>query len=315
MCGARGVVAERLSALAGAGESGEKPVQVADEDGRGAAFGGLLFHVGEVGLEQRLAGGGARLACNDICGVGAFGTLVAKNSFVGIVQEPRVLVRLAPDHHAVQVLQLLFHLVERLDAAVDADVQVGHLRLEAVHEIVVQRRDLAVFLGAEPLEPRLARVDNKYATTRVTDSLYKISEKIPAVELVDSDTALDGDGNGNCVLHGLETVGHKALALHEACPEVSVLHAVRRATAIEVHFLETRGFHELACLREIRRVAAPKLQDRGVLEGFVPQKLLRFGVEHCVGDHHLAVEQYVPRKQTQKIALVTVGAVEHRRDG
>ena len=41
LCGARGVVAQHLAELSGAGESGEQPVQVANEDGRGAAFGGL----------------------------------------------------------------------------------------------------------------------------------------------------------------------------------------------------------------------------------------------------------------------------------
>ena len=51
LCGTRGVVAEHLAVLAGTGEPGEQSVQVADEDCRGAAFGGLLLHVGEVGLE------------------------------------------------------------------------------------------------------------------------------------------------------------------------------------------------------------------------------------------------------------------------
>ena len=152
-------------------------------------------------------------------------------------------------------------------------------------------------------------------TARIADSLYKIGEEFPAVELVDPDTALDGDGNGNCVLHGLEAVRHEVLILHEACPEIPVLHAVRRASAVQVHFLETRGFHELACLREVGRVAAPELQNCGVLEGLVPEKLFWLCVEHRVRDDHLAVEQNVLGNQPQKVALVTVGAVEHRRDG
>ena len=311
----RGAVAERLAELACAGESGEQSVEVLHEYRHRAAFGRLLLHVGEVGLEQRLAGGGARLARDDVCRVVALGALVAKNALVGIAQEPRVFVGFAPDHHAVKIFQLLFHLVERLDAAVDADVQLGHFCLEAVHEVVMQRRDFSVFLGREALEPCLAGVNNEYAATGAFDSLYKIFEELPAVELVYPDTALDGDGDAYGILHGLEAVGHKALALHEACPEVPVLHAVRRTAAVEVHFLKTRGFHELACLREISRVAAPELQDCGVLEGFVPEELLRLRVEHRVRDDHLAVEQDVLGNQAQKVALVTVGAVEHRRNG
>ena len=117
-------------------------------------------------------------------------------------------------------------------------------------------------------------------------------------------------------MHGLEAVGHKVFALHEACAEVPVLHAVRRATAIEVHFLETGGFHELGCLCEVGRVAAPELEDGGVLERLVPEELFGIlAVQQRVRYHHLAVEQDVPRKQAQEVALVAVGAVEHRRYG
>ena len=158
-------------------------------------------------------------------------------------------------------------------------------------------------------------MDNENLATRIADSLYKIGEELPAVELVDPDAALDGDRNAYGILHGLEAVGHEVLILHKACAEVSVLHAVRRAAAIQVYFLEPGRFHEFRCTREVCGVASPELQYCGVLEGLVPEELFRFCVEHCVGDHHLAVEQNVPRKQTQEIALVTVGAVEHRRDG
>lgn len=229
------------------------------EDGGGASVGGLLFHVGEVGFQERFPGRGACFPCDNIGGIVAFGADVAEDPFVCIVQEPRVLVRFTADHHSVQVLKLLLHLVERLDAAVDADVQVRHFGLEAMDKIVVQRRDLAVLLGAESLEPRLARMDDEHLATCVADSLYKISEEFPAVELVDPDAALDGHGDAHRILHGLETVDDDVLVLHEACAEVPVLYAVRRASAVQVHFLEPRGFHEFGSASEIYWVAASEL--------------------------------------------------------
>ena len=310
-----GLVAEHLAVPAGAGESGEQPVEVLHEDGGGASVGGLLFYVGEVGFQERFPGRGACFPCDNIGGIVAFGADVAENPFVGIVQEPRVLVRFAADHHSVQIIKLLLYLVECLDAAVDADVQVRHLGLEAVDKIVVQRRDFAVLLGAETLEPGLARVDDEHLATRVADSLYKISEEFPAVELVDPDAALDGHGDAHRILHGLETVGDDILVLHEACAEVSVLHAVRRAAAVQVDFLESRGFYEFGCACEIAGIAAAQLQYCRLFDWLVPEEHVGiFAMQKPACHDHLAVQQDVPREQTQKIALVTVGAVKHRRN-
>ena len=87
-------------------------------------------------------------------------------------------------------------------------------------------------------------MDNKDFTARVGHSLYKVQEEFPGIKLVNADTALDGDRDGNGVLHGLEAVCHQVLVLHEASPEVSVLHPVRGASAIQVDLLKTGGFHQ-----------------------------------------------------------------------
>ncbi len=59
----------------------------------------------------------------------------------------RVAVRFAADHHAVELVEPGFGLVERDDAAVEHELQLGEVGLEATHRFVVQRRLLAVFLG------------------------------------------------------------------------------------------------------------------------------------------------------------------------
>ena len=133
--GAGALVAERGAEFAGARESCKKPVEVLHENRRGATFGSLLLDVGEVGVEERLSRGGAGVPGDDLCWVVTFRADIPENSFVGIVQKPRILVCFATDHHAVQILQLFFDLVERLDATVDAQVQLRHFRLEAVDEL------------------------------------------------------------------------------------------------------------------------------------------------------------------------------------
>ena len=238
-------VAEHGAVLAGSGESGKQAVEVLHENGGGATFGGLFFDVGEVGFEERFAGGGSGFPGDDVGGVVACRAFVSKNSFVGIAQEPRVLVGFATDHYAIEVLQLLFDLVERLDAAVDADVQVRHLGLEAVDELVMEWRHFAVLFGRESLEPGFACMDDKDFTAGIAHGLDKVREEIPAVEIIDADAALDGYGDRDCVLHGLEAVGDDLLFFHEACAEVSVLHAVGGASAVQVDFAESGFFHKL----------------------------------------------------------------------
>ena len=219
------------------------------EDGCRAAFGGLLLDVGEVGFEEGLARSRACLTGDDFCRVFAFGADIVKDACVGISQEPRVLVGFATDHDAIQVLELFFDLVKRLDAAVDAQVQVRHFGLEAVDELVVEWRYFAVFLGRESLEPSLAGVDNENLATGVAHGLDKVRKELPAVEVVDANAALDRNWNRDGILHCLEAIGDNLLFLHEACAELPVLHAVRRAAAVQVDFCKARLFDKLGCLR------------------------------------------------------------------
>ena len=113
-----------------------------------------------------------------------------------------------------------------------------------MHEFVVQGRHFPVLFWGKPLEPSLAGMDNKDFAACLGHRLYKVQEKFPGILLVNTNAALDGDGNGNGVLHGLEAIGHQVLVLHEAGPEVSVLHPVRGTSAIQVDLLKTGGFHQ-----------------------------------------------------------------------
>ena len=250
---------------------------MAGEDGGRSSLGEFLFYVGQVGFEKGLAGGHR--------GVGA-----AKDPFVGIPQEPGILVGFTAHHHAVQVFQLLFYLVQCFNAAVQGDVQLGHLGFQLVDKFIFQRWDFTILLGREPLEPGLTGVYNEDTATRIGESPDKVPEKLPGIKLINADAAFDGDGDGNGILHGLEAVGHQVLVFHKAGAEVSVLHPVRWASAIQVHFVESGTLYQLTCLRKFVRIGATKLKNRWEFAVFVFQKNVRIlAVYKPCGYHHLAV--------------------------
>ena len=72
---------------------------------------------------------------------------IAVKQSVPFVHHHRVVVRLAPDHHAVNVLQVSGDGFVSGDAAVDDDFQIRKLLLQAVNVIVFQGRNIAVFFG------------------------------------------------------------------------------------------------------------------------------------------------------------------------
>jgi tRNA-dihydrouridine synthase A len=70
----------------------------------------------------------------------------AEVSLIPLGHRPGVVIGLAADHHAVDPGQLFFDLRGLRQAAVDNDGEGRKVALEAVHEVVAQRRHLAVLL-------------------------------------------------------------------------------------------------------------------------------------------------------------------------
>ena len=70
-------------------------------------------------------------------------------------------------------------------------------RLEAIDAAVVERRDLAVLLGRQPLQPGLARVHDERAAARIRNRVDEPLQIRLAVLVVDADAALDGHGHAH----------------------------------------------------------------------------------------------------------------------
>lgn len=59
---------------------------------------------------------------------------------------------------------------------------------------------------------------------------------------------------------------------------------------------------------------APQLQRHRLLRRVETQMPVRVAVNECAGRHHLGIQQRVRRQQTQEIAVVPVGPIQHGRD-
>ncbi len=81
------------------------------------------------------------------------GAVVAEDAAVDLGQDHGIVVGGAPQHDAVHMRQFRLGRGPVGDAAIDGDRKRGEARPQAVHAVVVERRNGAVFLGAQPLEP------------------------------------------------------------------------------------------------------------------------------------------------------------------
>ena len=70
----------------------------------------------------------------------------AENLGINGEQPPRLLVGGAPEHHAVDMAEMLPRLLDAADAAIDNDGHIRQRRLQPIDAAVVERRDVAVLL-------------------------------------------------------------------------------------------------------------------------------------------------------------------------
>ena len=248
-----------------------------------------------------------------LAGQGAGGAAVVE--LVPAGQPPGVVVRLAADHHAVQVVELLQHHLIGLDTAVDGNGELRKLGLEAVHHLVAQGRDVAVFLRAQALQPRVARMHDEHGAARLGHGADEVAHKAVVLHLVDADAVLDGDGHAHHVLHGLHAVGHQLRRLHQAGTKRAALYAIAGAAAVQVDFVVTPFLTQPGGLGQFVGLVAAQLQGHGVLFGVVAQVALGAAIQNAACVHHLGVQQGLAGQQPVKVTAVAVSPVHHGGDG
>ena len=212
------------------------------------------------------------------------------------------------------MLQMGMHGLGAHDATIDDEGQRREVGLQAVRQLVTQRRHFAVFFGAQTFQPGVACMHGENVAARLGHCADKVAHKIVAFGLVDTDAVLHGDGHAGHIHHGLHAIGHQLGFGHQAGTECAALHALTRATAVQVDFVVAPLFTQPGAMRQVGWLAAAELQCHGVLLCIETQVASHIAMQQSTGGHHLGVQQGVAGQQPVKIAAMAVGPVEHRRN-
>ncbi|CAM2145558.1 protein of unknown function [Pararobbsia alpina] len=239
----------------------------------------------------------------------------AVKTMVDIGEHPRVVIRLAAQHHAVDVLEMFFRFVERLDPAVDRDFERREIALELIRKLVLERRDLAILFRAQALEDGVARMHDKDIAARVGNRADKVAHKAVFADVVDPDAMLDRDRNRHNVTHRLDAVRNQFWLRHQASAKRAALNALGRTTAIEIDLVISPLLGKRRAFGKIGWLAATQLERDRMFLIVEVQVSGHVAVQQRTGGHHLGVQPGVPRNQAVKIPAMPVGPVHHRRNG
>ena len=179
-----------------------------------------------------------------------------------------ILVGGAAQHHAIDMGQMRLGLVQGLDAAIEDDLQGRILALDAIDQIIIQRRHVAVFLRRQALQPGLARMHGEARHARRGARRDQGAQTFFGILVVHADAAFDGDGHGHRFAHGRHAIGDQLRLLHQAGAKAAGLHPVGRTADIEIDFVIAEIFGDARCFGQRRRVGAAQLQRHRMFRSY-----------------------------------------------
>ena len=191
----------------------------------------------------------------------------------------------------------------------------GKGALQLMHQRIVERRNIAVFLWRQPLEPSLAGMDDQGVGARVQNLFGDVEQRRARLLIVDADAAFDRHRHAHRVLHRAHAIGDEHGAQHKAGAKGSVLHAVRRTADIEIDFVVAEGFGDPRAGGEIARLRAAKLKGQRLLEGVEAHQPRAVAVNDGAGRQHFRVKPRAPRHQPVQVAAMPIRPIHHRRHG
>ncbi len=191
---------------------------------------------------------------------------------VRFAEQPGFVIGRAAQHHPIDALrQVRLGLVQRMDAAVDQDGQVRPLALQPVDQRIVERGDVAVLLGAQALQPRLAGMHHEGGDAFRRAKGHQAEQALLGVLVVDADAALHRGRDLHRAEDRRHALGHQRGLLHQAGAEAAALHPVGGAADIQVDLVVAQRLADPGRLGQVRRIAAAQLQRHRMLEGVEAQ--------------------------------------------
>ncbi len=178
---------------------------------------------------------------------------------------------------------------QRADAAVHDDLQRRAVALQLVHDAVAQRRDLAVLLRRQTVQPGVAGVHDERVAAGGRRRLDEGVEAVRRFVAIDSDAGLHRDRQGARRAHRGDTVGDAGRFGHETCTEASALHPIAGAAHVEVDLVVAGIRREPGAARELGRFGAAELERDGVFRRVEAEEARGVAEQQHAGLDHLGI--------------------------
>ncbi len=239
---------------------------------------------------------------------------LAEYRAIDLRQHVGVLVGSAAEHDAIDMFEMSLGLLDGLDAAVQHDLEIGARRFQAIDARIIERRNLAVLFGRQPLEPGLARMHDKRRATGGGDTIDEALKVGLLVLIIDADAALDGDGRRLARPHRGDAGRDEFGLRHQAGAEAAFLNAIGRTADVEIDFVVAEIRRDACRLGELARIGAAELQRDRVLFGREAEEPRPVAMNDGVGCHHLSIKKSMPRQLAVEDAAMPVRPIHHRGD-
>ena len=212
------------------------------------------------------------------------------NSAFEFGQHKRVVISGAAEHHAVEVIDHAVYGGARRQTAIQHDRQLREFSAQTAHATVIQRRNLAVFLRAEPLQPCFARMHDEHVTTRTMHAIDETMQASIVVLVVDTDATFHRHRNLDCGTHRRDAFANERWFAHQAGAKSTGLHALAWAAAVEVDFVVTEVLADARRLRQQCRLRTTELQCQWVLGNVESEQACTITLNSGVGVHHFGIQ-------------------------
>jgi hypothetical protein len=240
---------------------------------------------------------------------------VSQNSSASTASSRPVPDRRRGPHHTIDMPKMLPCLRDIGDPAIDDDRHVGQRALQAIDPVIVERRDVAVFLRRQALQPGLSGVHDQRVRAGLDHAARQRIERRFRILIVDSDPAFHGDRNLHRALHRGNALGDEFWLRHQAGAETALLDAVGRTADVEIDLVITEIFADHGRRRQIARHRPAKLQRQRILARVEAEQPRPIAMQDRAGRQHLRVKPRPPRQQTVEHPAMPVGPIHHGRHG
>ena len=157
-------------------------------------------------------------------------------------------------------------------------------------------------------------MNDEHAAPGVVQRADEVAHRAVIFAAVDADAVLDGDRNGDSILHGADAGGDEMWLGHQAGAKGAALHPFRRTATVQIDLVVARPLAHACGTSQLVGFAAAELQCDRMLGCIEAQMMRGVTVKERAGGHHLRVQARPRRELPVQVAAVPVGPVHHRRD-